>query len=386
MTQRRETLLQLTSLRFVAALLVFSWHCVPTRRISVTFSFGYLGVAFFFLLSGFILTYTYHDAFRERLGAKAIRAFYAARIARIYPLHLATMPLAIACLVALGTSPLWNGAGAQTRLQAVAAQVALVQSWIPIGPIYFGANGPAWTISVEAFFYAAFPLLAYGLLRLFRGSPPHHVLLCAAALWLAQLALLWPQHAVVDDWRWYVFPPSRLIDFVVGMMLGIAFVRSDERKPWPLRATSLEILAIAAVCLAVYVSPFVPLSVRFSAWVMPAWCAVIFVFARGRGAIARVLAHPVLVRLGEVSFAFYLCHLAVVMVAERAGWGHPLTLPLAFGCTLALSFALYHGVEQPMRRRVRDLLLRPPGHERAPAADRCAPGAGEQGVRPIRAA
>jgi peptidoglycan/LPS O-acetylase OafA/YrhL len=368
MTEPRGALLPLTSLRFVAALLVFSWHCVPTRRISVMFSFGYLGVAFFFLLSGFILTYSYHGSFRGRLRAGAVRAFYAARIARIYPLHLATMPLAIAGLVALGTSPLWNGAGAPTRLQAIAAQAALVQSWIPVGPIYFGANGPAWSISVEAFFYAAFPLLAYGLLRAFRAVPPHRVLLCAAALWFVQLAVLWPQEAAVDDWRWYVFPPSRLVEFVVGMMLGIAFVHSDARKRWPLRATSLEILALAAVCLLVYVSPFVPLSVRFSAWVMPAWAAVIFVFARQGGALSRVLSHPVPVRLGEISFAFYLCHLAVVMVAERAGWDRPFVLPLAFGATLALSFALYHGVEQPMRRRVRELLLRNPSQKRARAA------------------
>lgn len=368
MTDRRDALLPLTSLRFVAALLVFSWHCVPTRRISVTFSFGYLGVAFFFLLSGFILTYSYHEHFRGRLRAGAVRAFYAARIARIYPLHLATMPIAIACVIAFGTSPLWNGAGGSTRLQAIAAQAALVQSWIPVGPIYFGANGPAWSISVEAFFYAAFPLLAYGLLRAFHGAPPHRVLLCAAALWLVQLAVLWPQQAAVDDWRWYVFPPSRSIDFVVGMMVGIAFVHSDERTRWPLRATSLEILALAALCLLVYVSPFVPLSVRFSAWVMPAWAALIFVFARQGGALSRVLSHPVAVRLGEISFAFYLCHLAVVMAAERAGWERPFMLPLAFGTTLALSFALYHGVERPMRRRLRDLLLRNPVPKPALAA------------------
>jgi peptidoglycan/LPS O-acetylase OafA/YrhL len=351
-------LLPLTSLRFAAALLVFAWHCVPTRRIAVTFSFGYLGVAFFFLLSGFILTYTYHRSFRDGLAAPALRAFYAARLARIYPLHLATMPVAIASLVAFGTSPLWNRADAPTRWHAVVAQAALVQSWIPSGPIYFGANGPAWSISVEAFFYAAFPLLAFGLLRVFRSSPPHRVLLGAAAVWLVELALLWPQQAGVDDWRWYVFPPSRLGDFVIGMMLGIAFVRGENRAPWPLRATSLEILALAALFLLVWISPFVPLSVRFAAWVMPAWAAIVYVFAHGRGALSRILAHPAAVRLGEVSFAFYLCHLAVVMAAEHAGWDRPFMLPLAFCATLALSFALYHGVEVPMRRLLRDVLLR----------------------------
>ena len=357
MTLRRDALLPLTSLRFVAALLVFSWHCVPTRRIAVTFSFGYLGVAFFFLLSGFILTYRYHEHFQGGLHWDAVRAFYAARIARIYPLHLATMPLAVAGLIAFGTSPLWNDAAGGTRLEAIAAQAALVQSWIPAGPIYFGANGPAWSISVEALFYAAFPLLAVVLLRAFRNAPPHRVLWCAAALWAAQLAVLWPQQAAVDDWRWYVFPPSRLLDFVVGMLAGIAFVRSDPRARRPLRATSLEILTLTALFLLVYISPFVPLAVRFSAWVMPAWAALIVVFARQGGAISRVLSHPAAVRLGEVSFAFYLCHIAVVMAAERAGWERPFMLPLAFGATLVLSFGLHHGVELPMRRRMRDLLL-----------------------------
>ena len=357
MSEARATLLPLTSLRFVAALLVFSWHCVPTRRVSAMFSFGYIGVAFFFLLSGFILTYTYHEAFRERLRLDAIRAFYAARFARVYPLHLATMPLVIAVLLYLGTDALWSGVDPQTRLSAVAAQALLVQSWIASVPIYFGVNGPAWSISVEAFFYLLFPFVAFGLLRAFRASPPHIVLLGAGALWLVQALLLWPVHAAVDDWRWYVFPPSRLVDFVVGMLVGIAFLRSDQRKRWPLHATGIEMLAIAGVCLAVYVSPFVPLSMRFSAWVMPAWCAVIFVFAGRRGAISRILSQPALVRLGEISFAFYLCHLMIVkLVDQRIGWQHPLSMTMALGGTLALSFVLYHGVEQPLRTRVRALL------------------------------
>ncbi len=363
MTERRATLLPLTSLRFVAALLVFSWHCEPTRRISATFSLGYIGVAFFFLLSGFILTYTYHGTFGDKLRADALRAFYAARIARVYPLHLATMPLMIACLMWLGPNPLWSGVDAQTRLHAVAAQALLVQSWIPATAISFGANGPAWSISVEAFFYALFPFAAFVLLRAFRALPPYAVLLCAGAVWAAQTALLWHQQAVVDDWRWYVFPPSRLADFIVGMLLGIAYVRSGERTRSALRPASTEVLALAAVALAVYVSPFVPLSLRFAAWVMPAWGFLILTFARQRGAFSRALAHPVLVRLGEVSFAFYLCHLAVITAVRHVlGPEHPAFLPVALACTVLASFALFHGFEQPLRTRVRALLaprLRP---------------------------
>ena len=357
MSEARGALLPLTSLRFVAALLVFSWHCVPTRRVSAVFSLGYIGVAFFFLLSGFILTHRYHESFREGLRLDAVRAFYVARLARVYPLHLAMIPIVVGVLVYLGTDRLWSGVDPETRLRAIAAQVLLVQSWIASVPIVFGVNGPAWSISVEAFFYALFPFAAFGLLRAFRDAPPHAVLAAAAVLWLAQSLLLWPQHAAVDDWRWYVFPPSRLVDFVIGMLLGIAFLRSSGAQRWPLRATSVELLTLAGVCLAVTVSPLVPLSMRFALWVMPAWCAVIFVFAGRRGAISRFLSHPVFVRLGEVSFAFYLCHLAVVkLVDQRLGWEHPFSMAIAFVGTLALSFALYHGVEQPMRTRVRALL------------------------------
>ena len=80
----RSDLKPLTSLRFVAALLVFAWHCYPMRQVAGVFSFGYIGVSFFFLLSGFILTYGYHRTFARGIEPHAVRAFYAARIARVY--------------------------------------------------------------------------------------------------------------------------------------------------------------------------------------------------------------------------------------------------------------------------------------------------------------
>ncbi len=344
-------------MRFAAALLVFSWHCVPTRRVSATFSLGYVGVSFFFLLSGFILTYGYHRAFAAGIDLRTLRAFYVARIARVYPLHLVTLPLMILCLAYLGANPVWTGVDAQTRLGAIAAGAFLIQGWFPDRVIHFGGNGPAWSISVEAFFYALFPVLAFALLRLFRRSSPRVVLVVAGGLWLAATLVLAPQQAAFDDWRFYVFPPARLVDFVVGMLLGIAFLRRDPEAAWPLRATSVEMLAVAAAALVIYASPLFPLSLRFSAGVMPAWACVIFVFAWRRGAISRLLEHPVLVRLGEVSYAFYLVHLAVIDIVARAlGWRSPLAAPLMLAATLALAIALHYGVEQPLRRRIRTSL------------------------------
>jgi peptidoglycan/LPS O-acetylase OafA/YrhL len=335
---------------------VFSWHCVPTHQFSATFSLGYIGVGFFFLLSGFILTYSYRAAFANGLTWRSVRAFYAARVARIVPLHLVTMPPMILTMVYFG-NPVWSDVGARTRVTEVAAQAVLLQSWFPQRAVHFGANGPSWSISVEAFFYALFPLLAYVLLRGFRNASSHAVLATAFAVWLLAAIVLTPQHAVVDDWRFYVFPPARLADFVVGMLLGIAVLRGAPAVRPRLRGTSMEMLALAAVGLSVFISPLLPLALRFSAALMPAWAFAIYVFAARRGAISRLLEHPFLVRLGEVSFAFYLIHLAVIaLVTWVIGPSHPLFVVVAFGMSLGLSFALFHGVEQPLRDRIRRAL------------------------------
>ncbi len=353
---RTDTLGALTSLRFFAALLVFTWHCVPTHAFSATFSLGYIGVGFFFLLSGFILTYSYHAAFAGGLSLRAMRAFYVARVARIVPLHLVTMPPMIMTMVYFG-NPVWSNVGTPARVVEVTAQAALVQSWFPDRVVHFGGNGPSWSISVEAFFYALFPLLAWALLRAFRTAPGRAALAAACCVWLLQVAVLAPQAAVVDDWRFYVFPPARLADFVVGMLLGVAVLRADPVGQWRLRGTSAEMIALAAVGLSVFVSPLLPLALRFSAALMPAWGFAMYVFASRRGAISRTLEHPVLVRLGEVSFAFYLVHLSVIaLVTYLIGPATPSFIPLAFGLSLALSFALFHGVEQPLRDRIRRAL------------------------------
>jgi peptidoglycan/LPS O-acetylase OafA/YrhL len=338
---------------------------VPTHQYSATFSLGYAGVGFFFLLSGFILTYSYREAFANGLRAGALRAFYVARFARIVPLHLVTMPPMILTMAYFG-NPLWTNAAAPTRITEVAAQAVLLQSWFAERAVHFGGNGPSWSISVEAFFYALFPFLAFALLRAFRAAPPRTVLAAAFAVWALQAAVLVPQHAAVDDWRFYVFPPARLADFVVGMLLGIAVLRSGPAGRWRLRGTSMELLAIAAVGLSIFVSPLLPLALRFSAALMPAWAFAIYVFAARRGAFSRALEHPALVRLGEVSFAFYLIHLAVIVSMTNAiGTAHPLFMPLSFAVALALSFALFHTVEQPMRGRIRRAFERAGGRRSA---------------------
>ena len=85
----------LTSLRIFFALMVFGAHCyvLDTSFDAHFFKEGFVGVSFFFVLSGFIIAYNYQEKLLTKTTTK--RTFWVARIARIYPLHLPSSPLPI---------------------------------------------------------------------------------------------------------------------------------------------------------------------------------------------------------------------------------------------------------------------------------------------------
>src|SRR3569832_1585964 len=86
-----EHLKPLTSMRFFAAMWVVLYHYWPNLdpHTPALVSKGYLGVELFFVLSGFILCHVYLQGAGE--GRFKYGSFLWARLARVYPLHLATL-------------------------------------------------------------------------------------------------------------------------------------------------------------------------------------------------------------------------------------------------------------------------------------------------------
>jgi peptidoglycan/LPS O-acetylase OafA/YrhL len=349
----RAELDALTALRFFAALLVFIYHCAPTAPFATHYALGHSGVGFFFLLSGFILTYTYHREFTGALNWHAVRAFYVARFARIYPVHVVATAFAALVLWRFGGN-VGDTSSISTRETAALSQLLLVQSWVPDERVYLGINAPAWSISTEMFFYALFPFVVRSLLRSFGASTPRVVWIAASMPWAIEVAVVSIPHPIAV-WTAYVLPPARLADFVVGMLLGIAFLRSARAPVNAARATSLEGLVLAGVASAIALSPWAPNALRYSLLLMPFWAVLIAVFVHQAGAISRVLRQPAFVALGRASFAFYLIHWPVIgMVGGTLGWTYPaLSMLVAFAASIAFSFALFRWVEEPMRARIR---------------------------------
>lgn len=338
---------RLTSLRFLAALVVFCFHALvffdedARRVLDVLFGQGRSGVTFFFVLSGFLL------AWSARPDDRAL-PFYRRRFARIYPAYLASLLFAAALWAVLDPTTLRRGL----------LTPFLLQAWAPTSDSYFAINVPAWSLSVEAFFYIAFPFVIRGLRRL--RSRWLVVLLVAMVVVSVALAALVtrdtrPTELDADSlsiWLAYYFPPSRLPEFVVGMILGLLARRGAlPAVSWP---------AAVALAAAVYLSVGIwPSAYGVAALVvLPFGLLIVAAAQRDIAGTPGVLRARLAVRLGEASYCFYLLHHIFVIRLAQPGFrdlgidGLP-----AFAIALALgllgSFLLHRVVELPFDARLR---------------------------------
>ena len=384
----RRELPALTSLRFFAALYVVVHHLINVGLLhaqgadadrTATWYLawgtqGHVGVTFFFVLSGFILAWCYHRTFATTADAdrpRATRRFWRARVARGWPLHaamfLAVVPLA---LFEAGISV----TGLLTTAWQGALNLFLLHAWVPFGGpdgLADSFNAPSWTLSVEALFYLLFPALATLLVHRLRWGVAQLALLATAA-WFA-LGALGFALAGSDrgEWVMRVLPAVRLVDFVVGVALGLAVVqrlqraklegRTATRAP-STRWTIVEAVTLAAACAsplawALVASDVLPDTLGTSWFHLPVIAAAIVVVSLERGTISRrILAWRPLVWLGEVSYALYLVHLFLVLAAYRAGlydilgaWG---ASALLVAVSIAISGVVHVRFEQPMRARL----------------------------------
>jgi peptidoglycan/LPS O-acetylase OafA/YrhL len=308
----REPIYPLTSLRFFAALMVVAHHYWG-------FEAGYSGVSFFYVLSGFVLTTNY----RGKVGTWAERrSFWWKRVARIYPLHLLTLLLSVPIA--------FSKAGWQFN-------VVLLQSWVPDAQVYSSLNAPSWSISDEAFFYALFPALL-GFLS-FATLKRISIWLALFVLIAVSTALLFPQRLMDDPTHFffYICPLARLIEFAFGIVIALRPLKSGAGLAGEFGALGLAAAGVALVYFDL------PGSLSSSLIFWPGSVALVAVFSVSRGVLARLLSHPIIVMLGEASFALYMIHFPL---------GHYSPVPRSATAILAviLSVAIFRWFEKPVQR------------------------------------
>lgn len=325
----------LTAMRFFAALGVVLCHgtqvFTPGNLFADAAWWGQLGVDFFFILSGFVLAWSYQPS-------RTTKRFYWLRFARVWPLHAVTAAMALAL-------------GAAFSLNSAALNAALLQSWHPEPGVHFGLNGPAWTLSCEAFFYLCFPLIIQKLMALSDGA----VKAVAGGSLLALLAVptlvhftraLWPY----EHWLTQVLPAQRLPQFVLGMAVAVLL----QRGAAPAVKALLPAVALGTIVAAATLTrDDVPVWLVSFAVTPMLGLLIIGVAQREMRNPPRFLVDRILVKLGEWSFALYLTHLFLLRPIHDHLIQGPAGLAVSVMAAVLLSAAAHELLERPVERWLR---------------------------------
>ena len=357
--QGRGDIKALTSLRGLAAMAVVLQHFSATAQwntddwIPSIIPHGYMAVDFFFVLSGFIMSYTYLADFQKR-GMLAYRPFLWKRIARIFPLGIAvtTVILLLGSVASIwGEDELFINTGAREHGLALAALV----NYLHLQGIFnsLSLNDPSWSVSVELAAYLAFPALAQIISYRNKVFTAAFLVICASVM--LKIASISPKYDLgarsteLDLLRC-------LAEFSFGMLVHRVFKSKsvwreigDDRWTW----------LTAAICAAGFL-------LRIDLMAAATFPFVVLAFALNRGLPSRVLSSKIPLWLGTISFSIYLVH---HMFRRPEAWliryYHPDPLSPAQALTFAalgslsiLPFAAlaYYGVERPGRTMLNSML------------------------------
>jgi peptidoglycan/LPS O-acetylase OafA/YrhL len=341
---RRPALPALTGIRFLAAFAVVAFHFAEPANayIRAANRHGFIGVSLFFILSGFILAYTYCSEPGAMKGTSAM--FWAARFARIYPMYL------VAALVMAPIIVAWSKSG-HVWWSGLAA-VTLSQAWL--GTALCEWNPPGWSLSAEFFFYLLFPLSLRFISRLGSGALSGLLLL----LWAASLTApaIYVITGAVDRDFWMFNPLVRLPEFLIGVTAGVLWMQRD-RGSLQLPAYMAEfsfVVLLAVLCI--------PMN---EAYIMNGACAplitlIILGLAAGQGPMARLLGTKIFVALGGASFSLYILHWpvwhGVKAVLDRMHLSLDANVMfwlITLAVLLPASYVAFHFIEEPINKYLR---------------------------------
>jgi peptidoglycan/LPS O-acetylase OafA/YrhL len=346
----------LTGLRFFAAVAVVLCHVGGSFDFAdhsvVADGYGYVGVTFFFVLSGFVLTWS--------CTGQAAGRFWWLRFSRVWPASCVMTVIAFTAIAKWESIP-----GPVGRV----LELTLLQAWSTNQKVYFGGNGVEWSLSAEFFFYALFPFAAAGLAKLRgRGLATTAVLTLLVLGLTPVIATARGISASLYYWLFFVFPPYRFGEFLLGMILARA-VLLGLRAPRPKLIAGAGAVGTAAVMYSItrytidtgVAVPRPDVALLFIPFfLLLFWGCVSTELSGGR----LWLATKPMLRLGEWSFALYLVHKPTFILTQQWGWWHNhggFSAVLSFAAFLALAVSvaacLCLCVERPVERGLRRLAV-----------------------------
>ena len=300
----------LTSLRFFFAIMVFVSHLSYLEKSSNPilsnlfinfFSEGYIGVSFFFILSGFILSYNYYE--KITTGQYPFKLFYINRFSRIYPLHILTFLISFIFVSEYFIeNPIFY-------FKTSLIHIFLLQSFFKIPKIHINFNPPSWSISNEIFFYFLTPILFFAFFKLKKYVIKIIVVILIIIFLIIGMSVLPSKFA---RFIFYVNPLIRVFDFIMGIFLYLIYKKINFQNFSKLYSTILELLSIIIFSIFLTFHKDVSQVYRYSIYYWLPILFIIFIFSNQNGWISKLLSQKVFIYLGEISFGFYMIHFLAI--------------------------------------------------------------------------
>ncbi|WP_018180370.1 acyltransferase family protein [Jongsikchunia kroppenstedtii] len=307
----------LTGLRAVAALAVCGTHAAFwTGRYTDDFAgrfFGRLevGVAIFFVLSGFLLFRPWVRSLRTGAGSPSTARYFRHRALRILPAYWLTV-LVVYLIYRWREDPSPSGHGATALLR----NLTLTQTY-GIGNLHTGLT-QMWSLVVEVGFYLVLPPLAWVICVVAcRGQwRPEWIIVWVVAF--AAVTPLWVaySHSPSADPTSRLWPPEFAIWFAAGMLLAV-LAELDVRWPGAI-AVVVALAAFVIACTSIAGEPTIAPASAFATDAKALLYAIVGAGLVGGAALAptslpaRLLSLRPVVWLGEISYELFLVHVMVL--------------------------------------------------------------------------
>jgi len=291
---------------------------------------GHTGVTFFFLLSGFVLTYTHMIKNEWFLPPPFV--YLMKRFGAFFPTHLVALSIILAFSTEASKPEGWQGVsyfGDGVKFPGVFVSIFLLDGLFP-NLLSYRVNGVTWFLSCMIIFSLLFPFLYYNIRRL----PKKFVwVLLAVCYVMAYVPQLYVWTLPVDERKfggtifvWYNNDWTCFINvFVSGMCIGRLFVdRKKDELPLPLQYG----VTIGVVCLVAFfivtihlgyepkdfAKTFGAVSFRHGA-LLPLHAMVILGATSDKDPLTKLFCTKPFLKIGELSFAMYIMQAPVYQIA-----------------------------------------------------------------------
>lgn len=294
----------LNSLRFILILMIVISHSTLPISQGLHDYLGEYPVAIFFVISGFVLSLSKGEKLAK--GELSNKQFFLSRIIKLYPLHLLILALLIPMDWRLGHLEPWY---------QILAHALLIQCWFPTHNFVSALNAATWFLSDILFFYLIFKYLYRWIMK----NTWSRILPLITIYMVAYLTLVFITDQDYSAGYIYCFPPFRLIDFLIGILLYKFSISPIGKELSEAIACHMSIFQAYIADLLVILlgigmfelSLYSNANFRCAAlyW-LPSTIIVFYMTAadKGKGWLSSILHNKQLLWLGSLSFEIYLSH------------------------------------------------------------------------------